>query len=184
MFDLSMERGSDLGRVLDGCPPGLAGWRDFERAALAALRYLFVPPLSEPYVQPRSYSGIDRRDAIFPNRVTDTNQPWGLLRQDLEARLIPVEFKNYDRTDIAKNEVDQARNYLKHSMGRLAIICCNKNPSQAAYRRRNGIYSEERKMILFMTTSQLKKMLDMKDRGKDPATYVVDCVEKFLIEHE
>jgi hypothetical protein len=71
-------------------------------------------------VQPRSYSGIDCRDAIFPNRVTDPNQPPGLLRQDLEARLIPIEFKNYDRTDIAKPKVDQARNYPKHSMGRLA----------------------------------------------------------------
>jgi hypothetical protein len=184
MFEVSQKRGSDLGRALDGCPPGPAGWRDFERAALAAMRYLFVPPLGEPYVQPRSYSGIDRRDAIFPNRVTDPNQPWGLLRQDLEARLILVEFKNYDRTDIAKHEVDQARNYLKHSMGRLAIICCNKNPSRVAYLRRNNIYSEERKMILFVTTAQLKKMLGMKDRGEDPATYIVDCVERFLIEHE
>jgi hypothetical protein len=35
-----------------------------------------------------------------------------------------------------------------------------------------------------VTTAQLKKMLDMKDHGKDPATYIVDCVEKFLIEHE
>jgi hypothetical protein len=24
----------------------------------------------------------------------------------------------------------------------------------------------------------------MKDRGKDPGTYIVDCVERFLIEHE
>ena len=184
MLDLSLKSSSDLASLLSRCPPGQAGWREFEHTALATMRHLFVPPLGEPYVQARSYSGIDRRDAIFPNRVTDQNQPWGLLRQDLDARLIPVEFKNYASMEIGKHEVDQTRNYLKQPMGRLAIICSSKPPGNAAYLRRNSVFSEERKMILFITSAQLKKMLAMKDRGKDPATYIVDCVERFLIAHE
>jgi hypothetical protein len=148
------------------------------------LRHLFVPPLAEPHEQPRTYSGIDRRDAIFPNRVTDTSQPWGLLRHDLSARLVLVEFKNYFDSEIGKEETDQTRNYLKSAMGKLAIICCSKLPSDAAHRRRNSIFSEEGKVILFVTNANLKEMLDMKDRGDDPSVFVLDSVERFLIQHE
>jgi hypothetical protein len=175
---------NDLRRMLDGCPAGLDGWKRYESAALATLRYLFVPPLAEPYVQPRSYSGIDRRDAVFPNRITDTSNSWGLLRADLDARLILVEFKNYDREEIGKAETDQTGNYLKKSMGRLAIICCNKVPDASAHIRRNTIYSEEKKVILFVGTPQLKEMLDIKDRGEDPADLIVDYVDRFYLQHE
>ncbi len=68
--------------------------------------------------------------------------------------------------------------------GRLAIICSNKLPNDAAHRRRNIIYSEERKIILFITTADLLEMIDMKDRGDDPSEFVVDSVERFLIQHE
>jgi hypothetical protein len=175
---------NDLRRMLDSCPAGASGWKTYEEVALETLCYLFVPPLREPRVQMRSYSGIDRRDAIFPNRVTDTSTTWGLLRQDLDARLILVEFKNYDRQEIGKEETDQTRNYLKSSMGRLAIICCNKMPDDSAYRRRNIVFSEEKKVILFLTTTNLKEILDIKDRGDDPAGFIADSVEEFFIQHE
>ena len=175
---------NDLRSMLDNCPPGMDGWQAYEEVALETLCYLFVPPLREPHVQARSYSGIDRRDAIFPNRVTDTNVIWGLLRQDLDARLILVEFKNYDRQEIGKEETDQTRNYLKPAMGRLAIICCNKIPDAAAYIRRNSVFSDEKKVILFVTTANLKEMLDIKDRGDDPAGFIADSVEEFFIQHE
>lgn len=175
---------NDLRRMLDDCPAGSNGWKAYEDAVLETLCYLFVPPLKEPRVQARSYSGIDRRDAIFPNRVTESTTAWGLLRQDLDARLILVEFKNYDRQEIGKEETDQTRNYLKSSMGRLAIMCCNKMPDDSAYRRRNIVFSEEKKVILFLMTTSLKEMLDIKDRGDDPADFIADSVEEFFIQHE
>jgi hypothetical protein len=176
--------GNRLREMLRCCPPGLNGWRTFEDVALKTLCYLFVPPLSDPHFQSRSYSGLDRRDAIFPNRIVDTTKVWGLLRHDLDAKLILVEFKNYDRENIGKNETDQTRNYLKASMGRLAIICCNKLPDDSAHRRRNSIYSEEKKIILFVTAAHLQEMLDMKDRGDDPSDFIMDSIERFWIQHE
>lgn len=173
-----------LRRALDSCPPGKSGWQQYETSALEALSYLFVPPLSCPHEQQRTYWGIDRRDAVFPNRITDTDNPWGLLRHDHDAKLIPVEFKNYDGAEIGKEETDQTRNYLKTSMGRLAIICSNKPPSESAYRRRNTIYTEEKKVILFLTNDKLKEMLDIKDRGDEPANLILDSVDYFLIRHE
>jgi hypothetical protein len=173
-----------LRQRLSNCPPGNAGWKVFEEVALETLCYLFVPPLMRPLVQARSLSGLDRRDAIFPNRITDTSTTWGLLRHDYDARLILVEFKNYDKESIGKDEVDQARNYLKRTMGRLAIICCNKHPDRSAYIRRNGVYSEDGKIILFVTTVDLIEMLDIRERGDDPSGFIVDCIDQFLIQYE
>lgn len=175
---------AQLRRRLNTCPPGHAGWQEYQDAGLATLIYLFVPPLMPPRVQPRTLAGTDRRDAIFPNRIVDANTSWGLLYRELSARLVLIEFKNYDRLGIGKDETDQVRNYMKPTMGRLAMICCNKPPQHEALARRNQIYSLEGKVILFLTTTDLMEMLDMKGRGEDPAGFVVDSYETFLIEHE
>jgi hypothetical protein len=169
---------------LVACPPGRAGWREFEEAALETLCHLFVPPLTKPRIQPRSLSGIDRRDAVFPNRIDDTSQSWGLVRKDHDARYVLVEFKNYENDDIGKEEVDQTRNYMTKALGRLAIVVCNKSPHESARRRRNMVYSEENKVILFLTTAHLHEMLDMKDRGDDPTDLILDSIDEFLLQHE
>jgi hypothetical protein len=171
-------------RRLLACPAGRAGWREFEDAALEALVYLFVPPLTKPIIQPRTYSGIDRRDAVFPNRNFDGGGHWTQLLKELEARLVLVEFKNYDTEDIGKDEVNQTSNYLRKPMGRLAILVTNKPPSDAAHVKRNTIFSEDRKAILFITTDQLIEMLDIKERGEDPADLIMDAVERFYLQHE
>jgi hypothetical protein len=98
-----------------------------------------------PKIQIRTYSGIDIRDAIFPNRNFHSDNHWGHLLQELEARLTLFEFKNYDITEIRKEEVDQVRNYMKKPMGRLAIMCCSKDPNETAYIRSNSILAMKRR---------------------------------------
>jgi hypothetical protein len=65
----------------------------FEDACTDTLRFLFVPPLQDPLIQPRSFSGIDRRDLVFPNRNLQLGNNWGHLYQELAARLVLFEFK-------------------------------------------------------------------------------------------
>jgi hypothetical protein len=173
-----------LRQLLSNCPPGRPGWQQFEEVALAALCHLLVPPLAAPRVQERTLSGIDRRDAVFPNRVTDTQQPWGLLRHDHDARLVLVEFKNYGKDEIGKDEVDQTRLYMKPAMGGLSIMVCNKPPHRSALERRNQVFNQEKKVILFLTTNHLHEMLDIKDRDGDPSVFILDAVDSFLLQHE
>lgn len=180
-----MESPFELHRqALRACPRGSAGWKQFEDVCLDVLKFLFVPPLSDPHMQARSYSGVDRRDAVFPNRNLDENNNWSLLLRELGARLVLFEFKNYDATAVGKDEVNQTRNYLTKPMGRLAIIVSVDEPNAAAHVKRNSIFSEEGKVILFLTTSHLEEMLYMKERGEDPSDLVVDSVEVFYIQHE
>jgi hypothetical protein len=169
---------------LQACPPGREGWRKFEDACVEALRFLFVPPLIEPIVQPRTYSGIDRRDAVFPNRNLEGSNNWGHLLRELSARMVLFEFKNYDTEEIGKEETNQTRNYLTTPMGKLAVMCCNRQPNHAAHIKRNTIFSEEGKVILFVTTEHLIEMLFIKERGEDPSDLIMDLVERFYLQHE
>lgn len=174
----------DLTDRLYLCPAGITGWKEFEDTCIEILCYLFVPPLSLPKIQQRTYSGMDRRDAVFPNRNFNSSNIWGQLLKELEARLILFEFKNYEKEEIGKEEVDQARNYLTAPMGRLAIMCCNKLPNEAAHKRRNSIFSAEKKVILFLTPNHLKEMIYIKERDEDPADLIMDMVEEFYLQHE
>jgi hypothetical protein len=105
--------------------------------------------LVRPIIQPRTYSGTNRRDAVFPNRNFDEKHGWGLLLRELEARMILFEFKNYRTTNVGHEEVIRTDNYLTEPMGKLAIIVCSKLPDDGAHIQRNTIYSRHRKVILF-----------------------------------
>lgn len=184
-----MSQVNTLIQRLDGCPLGTAGWATFENICTDIFTYLFVPPLQNPHIQARTLSGINRRDAIYPNRnITDNGAPntknWYFLFQDLEAKLILVEFKNYDITEIGPDEVNCAFNYLTNPMGRLALLVCSKEPNQQAKIRRNTIYTNDKKVILFLTKDHLKEMLAMKERGEDPSDLIIDLIDLFYIQHE
>jgi hypothetical protein len=173
-----------LCRRLETCPPGRDGWKQFEDICIDILSKLFVPPLNPPILQPRTFSGIDRRDAVFPNRNINADNNWGHLYQELNARMILFEFKNYDKDEIGKDEVNQTRNYLTKPMGKLAIVCCSKLPNKEAHIKRNTIFSEEGKIILFITTKKLYEMILIKERGEDPSDLILDLVERFYLQHE
>jgi hypothetical protein len=179
-----MTGATELRRRLAECPAGRSGWKEFEDICIEILRFLFVPPLNEPLIQPRSYSGIDRRDAVFPNRNIESSNNWGHLYKELQARMILFEFKNYNTEEIGKDETNQTRNYMKQPMGRLGIICCNQTPNDAAHIKRNSIFSEEGKVILFVTVEHLKEMLLIKERGEDPSDLIMDLIEAFYVQHE
>lgn len=174
---------------LDACPLGQGGWVQFEDLCSEILSYLFVPPLNPPTRQGRTYSGVNRRDAIMPNRNFVANDAietknWHHLFLELNARMILFEFKNYDVTDIGHEEVNQTRNYMTNPMGRLSIMICSKEPVESAHRQRNTVYSTEQKVILFINKEQLKEMLAMKENGEQPSDLIIDLVEKFYIQHE
>lgn len=179
-----MSRSTELAEKLTACPPGKDGWKQFEDICLEILCHLFVPPLNGPKVQPKTYSGIDRRDAVFPNRNIGINNMWGHLIQELDARMILCEFKNYDFCDIGKEEVNQTSCYMTQPMGKLAIIVCNKTPEKDAHIKRNTIFSAEKKVILFLTKEHLIEMLYIKERGEEPGDLIMDLIEWFYLQHE
>lgn len=173
-----------LRRRIDAVPQGKPGWKRFEDACTDALMHLFVPPLTAPMRQPRTYSGTDRRDAILPNRNHSQDNPWGHLLVELDARMVLFEFKNYSTEPVGKDEVNQTRNYLSQPIGRLGILISRTGYAPGASVKRNGAYSEDKKVILLLSDEDLKEMLYMKERGEDPADLVMDAIERFYVEYE
>ena len=173
-----------LVKKLRDCQAGRDYWKTFEDTCLEVLTFLFVPPLKQPIIQPRTYSGIDRRDAVFPNREDTGSSNWAKLYRELNARMVLFEFKNYDRLDIGKEEIVQTHSYMTQPMGRLAIVCSNKPPIAAAHIKRNSIFSDYKTVILFLTTAKLEEMLYIKERGEDPCDLIMDEVERFYLQHE
>lgn len=169
---------------LRDCPAGPSGWREYEEVCIESLVHLFVPPLQLPRIQSKTISGIDRRDAVFAYRIDNENKNWAQIKNDFDVRMLLFEFKNYDAQEIGKDDVNQTLNYIREPMGRLAVLCTNERPNQQAYVRRNTIWSESKKLILFVTKSQLIEMISMKERNADPAGFLLDLIETFYLEYE
>ncbi|WNZ28652.1 MAG: hypothetical protein IAX21_08325 [Candidatus Bathyarchaeota archaeon] len=169
---------------LFSCPTGTAGWRTFEDVCTDILIFSLVPPLQQPRMQAHTTSGVQRRDALFPNRIGTAITIWDQLRTTLNANLILFEFKNYKKKKISPSDVDQVNNYLTRGIGNLGIICCPQPASENAKRRRNTIFANSGKVILFLDCENLKELMIIKDRGEDPAGLIMDMLEDFYIQHE
>jgi len=166
-------------KKLDNCPDGNAGWKNYEDICIEILNYLFVPPLGKPKIQARRESGIDIRDAIFPNR--NTNENWKFIRDDYDAKYILFEFKNYSENgnDIDKQVILQISDYLKKTIGRFGIVCSKKSPNTSGLEKRKDVYIENNKLILFLSNENLKEMLLRKYKKMDPFDVIIDLIDDF-----
>jgi len=98
--------------------------------------------------------------------------------------MILFEFKNYGKQKISPKDVNQVNTYLTMAIGKRGIICSSTPPSQNARTRRNSIYHQTEKVILFLSRENLKELTFRKERDEDPADLIMDMVELFYAEHE
>lgn len=168
---------------LNSCHPGRnpSDWKNFEDICTSILKEAFAPQLKDPKIQARTWSGMERRDTLFSLR--GTKGQWEEIRREFSANFLLFEFKNY--TDkITQEEVNQTRNYLKETIGRLGIIISRKGPDQNAQKMRNSIYWQEKKVVLFFNDEQLIELLKLKQIGQDPIELIQDSIDEFYISIE
>lgn len=180
LVDKKLEATQAMICELENCPEGMAGWKSYEDICIKIIDHLFVPPLNPPKIQCKRESGIDIRDAIYPNRGLDDN--WRFVRDDYDAKYIVVEFKNYSKTGSAidKQTVLQVDDYLKKkTIGRFGIICSKKLPDFSALEKRRDVFTESGKLILFINNEHLKDMLLRKYNDLDPFDIINDLIDDF-----
>jgi hypothetical protein len=107
----------------------------------------------------------------------------GCRSEEFEANFLLCEFKNYTEP-FSKEEVNQTRNYLRHTIGRLGIILSRKGASESAKRMSNSIYSQEQKVILFFEDKLLIELLKMKATNQNPLDLIQETIDQFYISHE
>lgn len=168
---------------LTKCQPGRPQWREFEQVCVDILTEVFVPPLklSRDGEQLRTLSGLERRDALFGLR--GVKDGWEEIRQEFDANFLLCEFKNYSEL-FGKNEVNQTRNYLKRTIGRLGMILSRKGADSSAFKMRNSIYAEEKKVILFFEDRHLIELIKLKTANQNPLDLIQDAIDDFYISHE
>jgi hypothetical protein len=173
----------NLINVLDNCPEGIYGCRQYEDICIRILERLFVPPLGKARIQSRTESGNDIRDAIFPNRSDEKN--WKFLREKYDANYIVFEFKNYSKkgADFNKHPVLQVSNYLKPTIGKFGIICSKKAPSKGALNKRKEEFRDNRKLILFLSNEHMKEMLIKQYEKMDPSNLLFDLIDEFMLKY-
>jgi len=179
LVDSELQKVQGLIKRLDNCPEGKDGWKKYEDTCLEILNYLFVPPLGEPKIQSRRESGIDIRDAIYPNR--NSNENWKFIRDDYDAKYIVFEFKNYSEngSEIDKQVLLQIDDYLKKTIGRFGIICSKKMPNKSGLEKRKDVFIENNKLVLFVNNEDLKEMLLRKHKKMDPSDVIIDLIDDF-----
>ncbi len=179
IVDHELQKVQSLIKRLDECPQGNLGWKEYENVCIDILNYLFVPPLGEPKIQSRRESGIDVRDAIYPNR--NANENWRFIREDYDAKYVVFEFKNYSNEgcDIDKQTVLQIDDYLKKTIGRFGIVCSRKEANQSGLEKRKDIFIEHNKLVLFLTNDHLREMLLRKHKKMDPSDVIIDMIDDF-----
>ncbi len=170
-------------KSLANCPPG-TGWMEYERIVIKIISELFIPPLTNPRIQPRTYHNMNRRDLLVSNHNLDGKNPWGFLYHELRARVVVFEFKCYDKTEIGKNEISQVFEYMQDPWGKLGFLICNKNPSPQAISKSHSIFNTYKKIILILTDNDLNTMLKMKKEGGNPGYHILNVLDTFYYEME
>ena len=160
---------------------GKTAWRDYERLGITVLTEVFVPPLKPPREQARTWSGLERRDALFS--LCGIKGGWQELREEFDANFLRCEFKNYTER-FGKDEVNQTRNYLKRTIGRLGVIFSRNGPDSGAIKMRNSVFGEERKVILFYQDTHLRELLRLKSTGQDSVDLLQDAIDEFYVSYE
>lgn len=179
LIDQELEQVQSYIKKLDDCPEGTPGWKKYEDICIEILNYLFVPPLGAPKIQSRRESGIDIRDAIYPNR--NSNENWKFIRDDYDAKYIVFEFKNYSEngSEIDKQVLLQIDDYLKKTIGRFGIILSKKSPNKSGLEKRKDVFIENNKLVLFVNNEHLKEMLLRKHKKMDPSDVIIDLIDDF-----
>jgi hypothetical protein len=113
----------------------------------------------------------------------DNSTNWGKLREEFSAKIIVCEFKNYD-TEIGQEEAAQTGSYLHDHIGKLGFMICSKLPDRGAHEKRNIIYTQEKKVILFITVDHLLEMIAYRELEEDPSNVIIDLIDSFRMQYQ
>lgn len=162
-------------------PAGNAHFKRFEHHVRVILNYLFSGPLGEGEAQSRTVpedEGIEIRDIIFSNKA-DTGF-WKDLKDKYSASQIIVDAKNTD--SLSRDDLRQLYCYLKPALGYWGfIVCRSEQPSVIhAFNRTLFRNFNQCRGLLILSTDDIRRMVQIRNRGDDPSVYLRDRMAEFV----
>jgi len=171
----SNKKAQSLISRLKECKPGIPDWNKYQDICEEILTYCMVPPLLEPISQSRTRDGMHIRDLIFhiPHGLSGF---WTYLISKYGTAII-VECKNYTDT-LSENElIISSKYYGKKKLTNLGLVLTRNGLSNNGLKAQEKLWDKEDKMLLVLTDEDLKKMLELKDKGDKP-WMIVDFHER------
>lgn len=172
------EQAKNLDQII---PKGKTNWRDYEDFVRIVINFLFREHLGEAKAQVRNEpgnEGLEIRDLVAHNRAES-----GVFL-DLKAKYqnaeILFEVKNKD--EITRDDLRQLYCYLKPAIGLWGFIVCRGQPKEPilAYNRTLFQNFAHARGVAIITDHDLRKMIDMKKRERDPAEHIQELYSNFI----
>lgn len=169
---------------LDNCTAGREDAEKFENVCCDLLKYIFSDDLALWKIQETSNTGLYRFDLLC--RIKDNNSKtfWSMMEQHFHSKYIIFEFKNYS-SQITQKEIYTTERYLySKALRNVAIIIAKNGFDENSIWAAKGSLRENGKLILPITTDDLKKMCELKTNQDDPSECLLEKIDSFLAELE
>lgn len=174
------KKGKVLAEALSAIVRGRDMAADFENACINALKYLFEKDLHGWHEQSRTVDALHRRDLVC-RILAQAAEVWCLMLEDLGSRYVVFEFKNYSNP-ITQNEIVTTERYLYPSaLRKVAIVISHEDCADSAKAVIAGAMREYGKLIIPLSVPEIINLLNGKDEGSDPNTYLFERVDQFLL---
>lgn len=176
----SASRGSELAGRLWACPRGRADWRRFQDLCKEIVGYCFCPPLGELEDEVWTEDGTERRDIII-QIPHDAQEFWKYVMLAHKSMAVIVDAKNYSEALPANQVVIASKYFRKKGISSFGIVISRCQISEGAKAEQKKLWVEDDKMILCLSDDDLLKMLELKEKGDDPAKVLDDALRKFRL---
>ena len=174
-----ISNGRKLCDELNEIQAGKVDYKRFELKCEEILKYIFDTDLTAWHHQARTEDGLNQFDLIC--RITSSHDFWRSLSRNFNCRYMLFEFKNY-RDKIKQGQVYTTEKYLfNKALRSVGFIIAKNGAEDNAIKAMKGALREHGKLLICLTPEDLCKMLDKKDKGDDPNSYLAEIVDDFLI---
>lgn len=169
----------ELVRRLDDCKVGKKYATEFEKVCTDIISYLFEEEFYITSSQHKTKDEMFRMDLICSLR--GSTEFWKLLINFYGSKFVVFEFKNHTEK-LSQNFVFVTEKYLfKSALRNVAIMVSRKGFDNNATKAAEGVLKEGGKLLLDITTDDLRNMLIMKIQGQEPSDYLLEKTEKILM---
>jgi hypothetical protein len=161
---------------------GKKGAPDLEKHGLAAVQYIFEDDFANWSRQKVTDSGISRYDAIA--RIASNHDVWKSIATSFRSWFVVFEFKNY-AGKISQGQIYTTEKYLFHGgMRSVAFIVSSRGADKNGLAAARGAVRESGKLIVNLSVDEVCEMIEMKDRGDDPNSFLFERLDNMLMRLE
>jgi len=124
------------------------------------LTALFYPSLDDPKIEYNLHEGRKRIDINYTNIARHGFFYWVHDTHKIKATFIPVEAKNYDKTQVNNKELDQLTGRFGKNRGQLGFLCYRsvKDKKTLLQRQRDAV-SDGRGYVIALDDEDLKELV-------------------------